>query len=133
MTLLDTSGAFCIHHADEPQHPEAVVLFRAATRLLTHSYVLAELVALGASRGVARPKTLDFIAALLVDPWVDVVWVDPSLNAEAMALLRSHADKTFSLCDAVSFVLMRRHHIREALTTDHHFEQAGFIRLLRPA
>ncbi|MEH2312972.1 MAG: hypothetical protein V7K35_16570 [Nostoc sp.] len=39
--------------------------------------------------------------------------------------------KTYLLCDAVSFVLMRRQGIMEALTTDKHFEQEGFTRLLR--
>lgn len=34
------------------------------------------------------------------------------------------------LCDAVSFVLMRMYGETEALTTDHHFEQEGFVRLL---
>jgi len=38
--------------------------------------------------------------------------------------------KTYSLCDAVSFVLMRRRSLSEALTTDRHFEQEGFRRLL---
>jgi predicted nucleic acid-binding protein len=36
-----------------------------------------------------------------------------------------------SLCDAVSFVLMRARGILEALSTDHHFEQEGFLRLLK--
>ena len=39
-------------------------------------------------------------------------------------------DKNYSLCDAVSFILMRRRGLYEALTTDHHFEQEGFRRLL---
>jgi len=39
-------------------------------------------------------------------------------------------DKTYSLCDSVSFVIMRQRQITEALTTDKHFEQEGFIRLL---
>jgi uncharacterized protein len=41
-------------------------------------------------------------------------------------------DKSYSLCDAVSFVLMHQRGLVEALTTDRHFEQAGFIRLLQP-
>ena len=50
---------------------------------------------------------------------------------------RQHANavtffRTYSLCDAVSFVLMQHYGITEALTTDHHFEQEGFVRLLEP-
>jgi len=47
-----------------------------------------------------------------------------------MSLLAGRADKTYSLCDAVSFVLMHRRRISEALTTDRHFEQEGFRRML---
>ncbi|HAH56357.1 MAG TPA: hypothetical protein DCM02_14015 [Flavobacterium sp.] len=39
--------------------------------------------------------------------------------------------KTYSLCDSVSFIVMREQGITEALTTDRHFEQEGFNRLLR--
>jgi len=46
-------------------------------------------------------------------------------------LLQNRQDKTYSLCDAVSFLLMRERKITEALTTDIHFEQEGFIRLLK--
>jgi len=49
-----------------------------------------------------------------------------------MTLLQSQTDKTYSLCDAISFILMRDRGVTDALTTDHHFEQAGFIRLLKP-
>jgi len=47
-------------------------------------------------------------------------------------LLRQRLDKDWSLCDAVSFILMREYGIEDALTSDHHFEQAGFRRLLEP-
>ena len=52
------------------------------------------------------------------------------LHRAALALLQGRLDKTWSLCDAVSIVLMERLSSAEALTTDHHFEQAGFRRLL---
>ena len=35
------------------------------------------------------------------------------------------------MTDCVSFVVMRDRDLQEAFTNDRHFEQAGFIRLLR--
>jgi len=40
-------------------------------------------------------------------------------------------DKNWSLTDCISFVVMQDHGITEALTGDHHFEQAGFVALLK--
>ena len=48
---------------------------------------------------------------------------------EGADLLQQRPDKEWSLCDAVSFLLMPAHGVQDALTTDHHFEQAGFVRL----
>ena len=56
--------------------------------------------------------------------------MDEQLHRQAFALLQGRVDKTYSLCDAVSFVLMRGMNVAEALTTDRHFEQEGFVRLL---
>jgi predicted nucleic acid-binding protein len=94
--------------------------------------VLSEFITLARVRGLPRTVTLDFVRELMEQPAVDVVWTDRSLHLEAMALLAARPDKEYSLCDAISFVLMRRHAVHEALTTDHHFEQEGFTRLLRP-
>jgi predicted nucleic acid-binding protein len=57
--------------------------------------------------------------------------VDATLDEEAWQLFKSHQDKQWSLVDCTSFVFMKRRSIVEALTTDHHFEQAGFVRLLK--
>ena len=46
-------------------------------------------------------------------------------------LLQNRPDKNWSLCDAVSFELMSDFGVTEALTTDHHFEQAGFRAIMR--
>lgn len=132
--LLDTSGLLCYVHRDEPQHEKTVQLVDGAgSRLLTHSHVLAELIALALVRRLPRTKVLEFVADLVDNPDIEIVWVDESLHREAMQLLVNRQDKTYSLCDAVSFVLMRQRGISDALTTDRHFEQEGFIRLLPPA
>lgn len=81
-------------------------------------------------RRFPRPSALSFISDLADDPDIETIWVDEQLHREAMALLHARLDKTYSLCDAVSFILMRRGRVSEALTTDHHFEQEGFRRFL---
>lgn len=127
--LLDTSGLLCLLHRAEPLHHEARHHFHSAHFRLTHSYVLAELFALATTRGVPRHSALSFLLALLENP-VETVWVDEALNREALELLSARPDKEYSLCDAVSFVLMRHHGVDLALTTDRHFSQEGFRKLL---
>ncbi len=128
--LLDTSGLLCLIHGDEQFHAEARRAYHAAHHHLCHNYVLAEFVALAQVRGVPRRDALTFVLDLVANPDIATVWVDEAIHHEAMVLLEGRLDKTYSLCDAVSFVLMRKHKINEALTTDRHFEQEGFRKLL---
>lgn len=130
--LLDTSGLLCLHHRDEPQHEDAVRLYHTATRKVTHSYILAEFVALSQARRLPRKPVLGFANDLLDNPDIEVVWVDETLHRHAMTFLLTRLDKGYSLCDAVSFLLMRSRGVLESLTTDAHFEQEGFVRLLKP-
>ena len=66
--FLDTSGLLCYHSKDEPEHPEAQRLFKSERRHLTHSYVLAEFVALAQVRNVPRQPTLRFSSRFLSIP-----------------------------------------------------------------
>ena len=117
-------------HRAEPRHTAAVAAYGDARIRITHSYVLAELLPLAKVRGYRRDLVLDFSKRMLVDSKIAIFWVDESLQYQALDLLMARPDKSYSLCDAVSFVLMRHHGILGALTTDRHFEQEGFQRLL---
>ena len=128
--FLDTSGLLCLLNRSEASHSEAVGLYTAATSRVIHNYVLAEFVALASARGVRRSIALKYLADLLQNPDVQMIWVDRDLHDAAMDLLQRRQDKDYSLCDAVSFVLMKRHNVVQVLTTDRHFEQEGFLRLL---
>jgi predicted nucleic acid-binding protein len=130
--FLDTSGLLCFHHRAESQHAAAVQFIRSASLRLTHNYFLAEFVALARARGLPREPALSFVTDLQDNTAVQVVHVTELLHRDALDFLRQRLDKQCSLCDAVSFLLMPQHGIRDALTTDHHFEQAGFVRLLKP-
>lgn len=130
--LLDTSGLFSLLHKREPEHLTAKQVYANARTRLTHNYVLDELVSLAHIRRIPRRNTLDFSQQLLNDSRVETFWIDEELHQQALDLLFARPDKTYSLCDAVSFVLMRERDETEALTTDRHFEQEGFVRLLSP-
>ena len=129
--LLDTSGLLCLQYKTEPLHTQALIEYQNANNRLTHSYIISEYVALANARRFPRLSALTFVVDLLDSPDIEVVWVDESLHREAVELLLARQDKSYSLCDSVSFVLMRQRGIANALTTDRHFEQEGFNRLLR--
>ena len=57
--------------------------------------------------------------------------VNSEMDEQAWQLFSQRLDKNWSLVDCSSFIVMRQYSIQEALTTDHHFEQAGFICLLK--
>lgn len=129
--FLDTSGLFAYHQADEAVHAKAQSLFKLHKRNITHSLILAEFVALATARKLPRNTALAFLSAVIEHPRVEVIWIDRQSILNAVSFLETRLDKSYSLCDAVSFHLMTDRNLREALTTDHHFEQEGFLALLR--
>ncbi len=64
------------------------------------------------------------------DPQVRVVAFSADLIESSVRLYERRADKSWSLTDCYSFVVMEQHRIKLALTTDHHFEQAGATAVL---
>lgn len=129
--LLDTSGLLCFFDDRDFRHSEASAFIKTADFRLTTNYVLAEFIALCQTRGLNRKSTLEFVEGLIENPLVEIVWVNENLHHLGFTLLQNRIDKNYSLCDAVSFVVMRERGIDKALTTDKHFEQEGFIKLLK--
>ena len=133
--FVDTAGWAALFIVSESHHKQAEQWFRRARErgieLITTNYILIELVALLTSPlRVPRPRMFEYVDAVGTAPYVRLIHIDASLHAAGWALLKSREDKMWSLVDATSFVLMEQLGLREVLTTDHHFEQAGFICLL---
>jgi predicted nucleic acid-binding protein len=94
-------------------------------RLVTTEWVLVELAdALAAP--VARSTAVAFLQAVRVDPFFDVIGYDPPVYQAGFNLFAARPDKAWSLTDCISFAVMTQRGLSEALTADHHFEQAGF-------
>lgn len=134
--FVDTSGWGCLFDAAQPYYATAANLYRTARsqnrKIVTTNYLLTELVALLTSPlRIPRLTIIDLIERLKTSSFIEIVHVDQTLDQQAWALLCRRPDKPWSWVDCASFVLMEQREIREALTTDHHFEQAGFLRLLK--
>ncbi|MEW6379188.1 MAG: PIN domain-containing protein [bacterium] len=134
--FADTSGWGHLIDQTQCYHPLAATTYRMARqqgrKVITANYIIAELATL-LNRPLHVPRSLmiAFIEGLKASPYVEIVNVDSSLDEEAWQLLKSVRDKEWSLVDCASFVIMKHRGILEALTSDHHFDQAGFIRLLK--
>src|SRR6185295_1911240 len=135
--FFDTAGWGHLVDPTQKFHKQASNFYRSfrsqGSRLVTTNYILTELVALLMSPlRLPRAKIVAFIAALKSSPHVDILHVNATLDAQAWQLLVERSDKDWSLVDCSSFVIMQQAGLREALTTDRNFEQAGFVRLLKP-
>lgn len=132
--FVDTSGWAYLADRHDPLHQTMRTVYeqtlKQRRRLVTTNYVIAELVPLLASRSrIPRQQIFAFVDAIKSASHIEIIHIDAVLDAEAWTLLKTRLDKEWSLVDASSFVVMSNHGMTEALTTDHHFTQAGFVRL----
>jgi uncharacterized protein len=81
------------------------------------------------SKGL-HSKAVEIGNMLLESPTVTLVQVEESRLLAAWDYFARHADKSYSLADCVSFLVMRERGIEQALAFDRHFTQAGFQRLV---
>ncbi|MEE8584325.1 MAG: PIN domain-containing protein [Acidobacteriota bacterium] len=133
MTLfLDTAYVIALESLDDQNHHSALEHWHRLSAnlpaLVTTTFVFDEVVTFFNSRH-QNTKAVEVGNRLLNRPSVRLVHVDQDLFLQGWQFLRQHSDKTYSLTDCISFLAMRRENIREALTFDHHFVQAGFGRL----
>ncbi len=70
------------------------------------------------------------LKALHNDPNIEIISINAALFDQAVTLYASRMDKEWGLTDCISFVVMEIHNATQALTTDKHFEQAGFQNVL---
>jgi uncharacterized protein len=77
----------------------------------------------------SRSAFIDFHEGIRNHPLVQIFPATTDSFAEGLALYSARLDKDWSLTDCVSFELMKREGVFEALTEDRHFRQAGFTPL----
>ena len=128
--LVDTGALIALRRRKDQYHTRAVDIaerhlgsggqFVGTTLILAefHSHLLS-------LRGPMEARVA--VAALLEDPVHEWFAVSSDLQREAVTRwLARFTDQDFSLIDAVSFEVMRRHKVTHAFAFDRHFTIAGF-------
>ena len=117
--FADTAGWAAWADSREQFHAQACLAFDEVWdqggQLVTTNYVLAELTALLTRLRFGKTKQIQLFDDLYADPSVEVVHIDPSLEAEARHLWRTRPDKDWTLVDCASFVVMTQRKLSEAL------------------
>lgn len=130
--FLDTSYIIALETANDQYHIQALdhwqELLSTGPRLVTTSFVLDEVATFFGSRNY-HAKAVEIGSNLIASSSTHFVYVDKSLFDQGWQYFIRHADKSYSLTDCISFVLMQQLEIQTALSFNKHFLQAGFIKL----
>jgi uncharacterized protein len=117
--FLDTGYLIALEAADDRHHQVAFAhwqgLSRALPSLITTTYVFDEVVTFFNSRN-RHAKAVEIGKLLLESPSINLVQINEGLFREAWHYFVQHTDKSYSLTDCASFLVMKRLRIRTALT-----------------
>ena len=122
LALLDSRERFHRHAFQISRNPEI--------HLVTTEWVLAEF-GNAYSAPQDRDDFVELYRVLTRHPRVRIIPADTRLFQAGVDLFSRRSDKEWSLIDCISFVVMESEGLTEALTGDHHFEQAGFVPLFK--
>lgn len=136
MTLLFADAGYWIalFNPRDRLHDKAVAVSQTTQDrpLITTQMVLTEFLNHYAAFGEPfRQQAVQVVRHLLQDPDVEIIPQTSEQFEAALTLYSQRADKAWGLTDCASFLIMQERGITEALAHDEHFQQAGFLPLLR--
>ncbi len=130
--FLDASYVIALETANDQNHAAALQHWQSLRdeplTLVTTSYVFDEIVTFFNSRN-RHAKAVEVGKRLLESPSIQLIHVDEALFFQGWQFFQQYTDKSYSLTDSISFLVMAHSQITTALTFDKHFVQAGFARL----
>lgn len=124
--FLDSGAIYALADASDLDHGAVRRVYADATRrFVTHELILVEVFSLITKR-LHKTAALNIVGALRASPRLEIVPLTPGLLSAGWERCRRFADKDWDWIDCVSFELMTQRGLREALSLDRHFVQAGF-------
>ena len=132
--FVDTVCWIALLNQDDQLHESAdneyKSLMKSGYHLVTTTSILNE-TANALSDPRFRLRVVEFYRRLQMSARVEIVFVDPRLWSDGWQLYEQRPDKAWSLTDCISIVVMQEQGLKNVLTDDKHFQQAGFRALLR--
>lgn len=133
--FVDTAAWLALINVDDDFHQSAQQvrkrLKEEGYKFITSDFVFLE-VADALTSPLVRQQTIAFINRFKKLPSLEVIPVSNSLWQRGWQLYSQRPDKDWGLTDCISFMIMKEENISWAFTSDQHFQQAGFTRLLSP-
>ena len=130
--FLDAGYIIALEAEDDQHHESAISHWRNLSKklppIITTTYIFDEVLTFFSSRK-RHAKAVEIGKNLLGSDLIELIQVDEELFLAGWAFFQQHRDKTFSLTDCISFVVMKDRKITTALSFDKHFTQAGFEKL----
>lgn len=129
--FVDTFALLAMLSPSDARHRQAMAWFNASRRpLVITEWILTEL-ADGLCAARTRGTAVNVERRFRADTRVTIVESSADLFRRGLEFYADRSDQDWSLTDCISFVVMNDRGLTEAITADHHFEQAGFIALLK--
>ena len=132
--FADTGYWIALLNPDDALHQKArnLTISLKNVPIVSSEMVFTELLnAFSGSGSFYRRKAVNFINYSFNSPEIEVVSQTNELFKNALELYNNRPDQAWSHTDCTSFKIMQQQNILEALAYDKHFEQAGFVALLR--
>ena len=127
--LWDSSAILAFIDADDADHARAVAVARQIASEKRPSFI-TNYIEVEAHALLLRKLGRAIAREWLLTGGLAVVRVAPDEEQRAKEILARHADKDWTLCDAISFAVLDARRNRRAFTFDHHFRQYGRIEVL---
>jgi len=132
--FIDTVGWIALVHRRDDFHKQVVRVYQNLGRIqrVTTDAVLIESCN-SFSKITLRPLAIALMEKIRKAEEIgvlEVIHVGENIIEQGLELFRTRMDKEWSLTDCISFKVMKDRGISESITSDHHFEQAGFEKLL---
>jgi uncharacterized protein len=132
--FADTGYWIALLDPQDTLHPKAIDLSvtLAQGKICTSEMVLTEVLNHFSKRGgFLRAAAVALIESLQANPSIIIILQTDDIFQQGLTLYKHRPDQLWSHTDCSSFWIMQQKNILEALAYDKHFEQAGFIALLR--